>query len=154
MRTLAVDDWPQWRELRLAALDDAPQAFHSRLADWQNAAESRWRARLTDVPLHLIADLDGRPAGMVSCTAPDADGTAELLSMWVAPFARGSGVGDALVDSVVRWAGEQGAGRIMLHVMKNNGHAIALYERHGFADTGEAPDDPAVRIMVREPGAG
>ncbi|HEX5569527.1 MAG TPA: GNAT family N-acetyltransferase, partial [Streptomyces sp.] len=51
IRTVTSDDWALWRELRLAALTEAPHAFGSRLADWQGAGdrEERWRARL-DIP--------------------------------------------------------------------------------------------------------
>ena len=40
--------WRTWRELRLAALAEAPYAFTSRLADWQGEGdrEDRWRERL------------------------------------------------------------------------------------------------------------
>jgi GNAT superfamily N-acetyltransferase len=36
LRVLTPDDWPVWRELRLAALAEAPYAFGSRLADWRS----------------------------------------------------------------------------------------------------------------------
>jgi ribosomal protein S18 acetylase RimI-like enzyme len=155
LRTLGADDWRAWRALRLAALADAPDAFGSRLADWQGDGdrEERWRARLVGRWHNLVAELDGRPAGMASGFMPEA-GPAELLSMWVAPFARGRGVGDALVSSVVAWAQQQGRGPLGLQVREANPAAIALYARHGFVDrgpvedgTGEAPE----RWMVLTP---
>lgn len=156
VRTLTVDDWAEWRALWLAALADAPDAWRTTLAEWQDAGEPRWRARLAARPLHLIADLDGRPAGLVSGTLPDRDGTAELHSMWVAPFARGRGVADELIRAVLRWAAEHRAGRVSLQVMPGNRPAIALYERHGFADTGEPTviEGSLERVMIREPGDG
>lgn len=90
---LAVHQWPVWRELRLEALREAPHAFGSTLDEWQGAGdvEHRWRARLSNVPLNLIARINGACAGMVSATASDENNTVELISMWVAPFAVGRG---------------------------------------------------------------
>ena len=64
LRTLTADDWPVWRELRLAALAEAPDAFGSRLADWQGEGdrEERWRARLNLAgSYNIVAVLDGHP---------------------------------------------------------------------------------------------
>jgi ribosomal protein S18 acetylase RimI-like enzyme len=135
---LTAEDWQRFRALRLAALRDAPYAFGSTLAEWtgEGDREERWRARLTEVPFNLIAELDGNPAGMVSATPPDADGMVLLISMWVAPFARGRGVGDALVDAVTTWARQQGAAGVMLAVRVTNPHATALYRRRQFVDEG------------------
>ncbi|MDQ2841327.1 MAG: hypothetical protein M3Y72_09865 [Acidobacteriota bacterium] len=72
-----MDDWPLWRKLRLEALEEAPYAFSSTLVDWQGEGdtEARWRARLSTVPLNVVADLNGTVAGMVSATAPSQDET-------------------------------------------------------------------------------
>jgi len=138
IREAGVDDWPLWRELRLAALGEAPYAFSSTLAEWQGAGdtEERWRARLAMVRMNFVAYLDGKAAGMVSGTAADGGGTSELVSMWVAPFARGRGVGDSLVVAVLEWARAQRAARVALDVVEANERAMTLYRRHGFTDAG------------------
>jgi len=145
LRTLVSDDWPIWRELRQAALAEAPYAFGSTLAQWQGAGdrEDRWRARLEIPGAHnVVAVLDGRPAGMASGVPVEhAEDSVELISMWVSPSARGRGVGDFLIREVARWASERGAKSMRLSVMPDNERAAALYERHGFTDTGE-PGDP------------
>lgn len=131
------DDWTLWRGMRLEALREAPYAFSSKLADWQGEgdSEARWRARLSTVPFNLVSYLDRVEAGMVSATAP-ADDVVELISMWVAPFARGQGVGDALIMAGIGWAEDQRARRIALKVFNHNIRAIHLYRRHGFIDGG------------------
>ncbi|MFJ2187096.1 GNAT family N-acetyltransferase [Kitasatospora sp. NPDC087861] len=144
LRRLSSDDWPLWRELRLAALTEAPYAFGSTLADWQGAGdhEARWRSRL-EIPgaLDLVAVLDGRPVAMASGVPADEDETAaELISLWVGPAARGRGVGDRLIGEIARWAAEQGYATLKLAVNPDNDAAIALYRRNGFADTDEPGD--------------
>ncbi|MFD8498179.1 GNAT family N-acetyltransferase [Amycolatopsis sp. NPDC059657] len=134
LRELSPDDWAGWRELRLEALREAPEAFGSTLAEWLNAPESRWRGRLVNVPFNVLAEYEGKPAGMASGTAPDENGSIELLSMWVAPFARGQGVADALVEAVVEWARGSGAARVGLLVYEANERATALYRRRGFVE--------------------
>lgn len=104
LRVLTASDWPLWREVRLAALGEAPHAFKSRLEDWDNGGQELWRARLLMPAAHnLVALLDGRPVGMAA-GLPEGSGVCELRSVWVGPRARGRGVGDRLVAAVDAWA--------------------------------------------------
>jgi ribosomal protein S18 acetylase RimI-like enzyme len=152
IKYISPDDWMQWREMRLSALGDAPYAFSSLLRDWQDEGEQRWRNRLAEVSVNVIANLHGRDAGMVSGMSFDQE--VELLSMWVAPFARGLGVGDELVNTIIQWTFSQEKPRLILRVQTGNDRAAALYVRHGFeypspsegdADAHEARE----RLMVR-----
>lgn len=140
---LAEDDWKIWRELRLTALAEAPDAFGARLADWQGDGDraERWRGRLA-IPgsYNIVAMLDGEPVGMASGVPTDEAGVVELISMYVTPSGRGRGVGDHLVRAVEQWARQVGAGTVRLAVVEDNGNARALYRRNGFRETG-APGD-------------
>ena len=83
-------------------------------------------------------------------------GAAHLVSMWVDPTRRRSGIGTALVDAVVRWARGCGARRIELWVTDTNRPAKSLYVRNGFVETERTqplPSNPTLRevLMVREP---
>ncbi|MEV8099955.1 GNAT family N-acetyltransferase [Kitasatospora sp. NPDC085879] len=155
LRELGPDDWPLWRDLRLAALTEAPHAFTSRLADWDRTAEERWRARI-DLPgsHHLAALLDGRPVGLAS-GMPGGPGAVELRSLWVAPEGRGRGVGGLLITGVERWATASGATVLNLAVLPGNTAALALYRRHGFVDADEPgrplPDGTAREHLMRKP---
>jgi ribosomal protein S18 acetylase RimI-like enzyme len=139
--TVGEGDWAQWRRLRLAALKEAPESFSTTLAEWSGTGdtEERWRRRLAEVPHNLIAYADGEPVGIVSATSP-VDGAVTLISMWVAPIARGRGAGDALIQAVSAWARSVGASRVVLAVRSANERAISLYERNRFVDSGAVAD--------------
>jgi ribosomal protein S18 acetylase RimI-like enzyme len=156
IRVLTPDDWMLWRELRLAALAEAPHAFGSKLAEWQgdHDREQRWRDRLSLAGAYnIVAVLDGVPVGMVSAVPVGGAAEAELISMWVAPAVRGRGVGDRLIEAVVAWAGRGGASRLRLSVMPDNGAAQSLYRRNGFVESGEpgdlGPDGRRELVFVR-----
>lgn len=127
------------------------------MADWSGPhdTEERWRERLCGVPYNVLAMREDEAVGMASGTEPLGD-VVELISMWVAPDARGHGVGNALIDAVVAWARAQGVTSVALDVRQSNDRAIALYARHGFIDVGaattDAPGDPPERRMRRALG--
>jgi GNAT superfamily N-acetyltransferase len=137
-------DWETYRDARIAALEDAPAAFGSRLDVERARDEAEWRARLGG-RTQFVAREGDRTVATVGCL--DEDGAVELVSMWVAPDARGSGVADRLVGAVLDVARERSHGRTVLWVSDGNRAAERLYERHGFARTGRVQpiddDDPA-----------
>ncbi|WP_049658187.1 GNAT family N-acetyltransferase [Kitasatospora sp. MY 5-36] len=150
LRTLTTADWPLWRDLRLAALTDAPEAFKAGLADWHRGGEERWRDRL-GIPgaHHVAALLDEDPVGLVGGLPGSLDGVRELRSLWVAPRARGRGVAVRLVEEVERWARATGGTTLRLAVLPGNEAALALYRRHGFAPLAE-PGDLLADGVTRE----
>ncbi|MDI2132299.1 GNAT family N-acetyltransferase [Yinghuangia seranimata] len=158
MHVLSADDWPLWRDLRLQALTEAPNAFGTTLAEWQGDGdrEERWRARL-DIPgsYNLVALVNGRPSAMASgIPGPDEEpGVAELISMFVTPPARGHGVVDALIADIARWAAERGNTVLRLSVVPDNTRATHAYERNGFQHTdilGDPTPDGLSRELVME----
>ncbi len=67
--------------------------------------------------------------------------------MYVRPRGRGRGVGEALVAAVIGWARDRRATSVHLWVTETNAPARALYQRCGFALTGERqplPSDPGI----------
>jgi ribosomal protein S18 acetylase RimI-like enzyme len=63
-------------------------------------------------------------------------GVAHLYAMWVAPDARGAGVGRALLEAVAGWARGRGCERLVLRVTETNELARRFYAGCGFAETG------------------
>jgi GNAT superfamily N-acetyltransferase len=146
---LPPDDWMTFRELRLVALAEAPLAFGSTVAEERQLDERDWRARLAQreqLAVRLDDALAGT-AGLQPCT--EEAGAAELVSMWVAPHARGRGVGDALVRALLERAAEHGYDVVRLWLSEGNRPAEQLYARHGFVPANLAT--PPTRGLPRSP---
>jgi len=131
---LVPEDWAMFRALRMAALSEAPHAFSSTLEGERHLGEAAWRAKLATRAQFVARAPDGSPLGTAGAFR-EADVT-ELISMWVAPLARGRGVGAALVERVVAHAKEAGCRAVHLHVAEDNPAAERLYARCGFTRTG------------------
>jgi GNAT superfamily N-acetyltransferase len=82
--------------------------------------------------LFLVAYVDGDATGCGGFQRHD-DATAELNNMYVAPAARGTGVGRAILDALLEGAREAGYAAVRLETGNRQHRAIALYERAGFA---------------------
>lgn len=149
---LNPDDWSTWRELRLRALADSPWAFGSSLAEVRTRdTDGYWRRGVTAPMVPFVAEADGAPAGMARLMLSGGPGDIpELISMWVAPEARGAGVGHALISACVDWLAVHRPGTSMcLAVLEANAPARRLYERCGFEVVGRNPDDDAELLMER-----
>lgn len=78
-----------------------------------------------------------RGLGVERVIPPPARGMHYLAHLGVAPAWRGRGIGRALIDELVRRGVRAGRRRMVLDVAATNPRAQALYERLGFAVTGE-----------------
>ncbi len=147
LRVLSPEDWELWRDIRLRALADSPEAFGATLTEWQSADQDRWRQRLSAVPFNVVAVVSDEAVGQASGTPLDDEQRVELISMWVAPSARGSGVADALVAAVRDYAERADANAVRLSVRRINERAIGMYERAGLVLADEPGDEPAEIAM-------
>lgn len=140
IRVFTPEDWRELRDLRLAALAEAPHAFGSTLAREQAFEEHDWRARLTNGSLAIYALVDGERAALAGGLQPSIDHgdrtAAWLVSMWTHPSSRGRGVGAALVERVIEWARAERFPELRLWVSEGNDDAELLYVRLGFSRTG------------------
>lgn len=143
VRRLGGEEWVEYRDVRLRALADSPDAFGSTYEDAVLRPDADWRERVSacaesrlELPL-VLADGDrfmGLAWGLI---APEEPETAHVFQMWVAPDVRGRGHGAALLGELIRWAREAGAARAVLRVTCGNDPAERLYERAGFRPVGE-----------------
>ncbi len=148
VRQAVAGEWELMRDVRLAALREAPYAFGSTYARESSFTEEQWRGRLSSRSVTFFA-FAGKcpppePAGLAGVY--EEDGAADLVSMWVRPAARGLGVGQALVEAAAGWGKARRHDSLYLWVTETNAPARRLYERCGFIPTGERqplPSDPS-----------
>jgi GNAT superfamily N-acetyltransferase len=140
-----------FREVRLAALHEAPYAFGSTYEAEVGAGEEGWRKRLVD-RVRFVAEIEGRVVGTVGAGSGEFSGAAALTALWVDPEFRTRGVGTALVEAVLDWAKDSGCSQVLLWVTEINHQAESLYERNGFARTGRVmevrPNEPALEYEM------
>lgn len=149
-------DWERVRAVRLAALADSPDAFATTLEQDREQPGSTWRGRLERPGVtHLLAraehpDGDVRDAGL-TVIAPTGERPEEagVYAVWVAPWARGLGVGRALLEAAIRRATGTYR-RLVLEVGDHNDGAIRLYEAIGFVPTGRTTTLPPPRTHITE----
>lgn len=138
VRPFCPEEWATYRDLRLRALTDAPQAFGSTSERESALPEQYWADRVataTDSALQflLLAELQAEPVGLaLGFIDPAEPELAHLYQMWVAPHARSHGCGTGLLQAVSTWARGTTARALTLCVTCGNSSARRLYERAGF----------------------
>ncbi len=140
------------RAVRLRALRDAPDAFCTTAEEEERSTDADWRDRLTRPDaVTVVASLDGADVGLaVGAPHHDEAGDVGLYAVWVAPEARGAGVGEALIRAVADWARARGHAYLRLEVGDANAPAVRLYDRLGFAPTGRTSAFPPPRAHITE----
>ena len=163
VRALGEDDWQVYRNIRLAALQESPEAFVATRAQEEGLDEQVWRERVRR-SRRLVAESGGSPLGVVSlgqAKEPDA-GTGELFGLWVAPRARGTGVAWKLVEAGADQARKDGRSHLSYWVGTDNGRAVAFASSFGFRPGGtrrpmrvtSEADGPEEMVMVLPLGEG
>ncbi|MFF2013277.1 GNAT family N-acetyltransferase [Streptomyces sp. NPDC058195] len=172
VRTVRADEWPQVKELRLAALSDPvaavafletyEQGVERSDAFWQERAFNASEAGSGEVRQFAAVAPDGRWEGSVTVLIerPDAElvfgegvavHQAHVVGVFVRPEARGAGLADELFRVAMDWAwslAEPRIERVRLYVHEDNPRAAAFYRRIGFSPTGRTvpmPGDPSSR---------
>ncbi|MEV1132395.1 GNAT family N-acetyltransferase [Agromyces sp. NPDC049794] len=128
-----ADDWRRLRTLRLAALAEWPEMFGSTLSRERAFGEDEWRQR-AQRPSTFLASRHGDDVGPAG--VHEFDGQWTVVSMWIAPAVRGSGIVDALMEACENTVREAGSDMITLGVLEDNRAGCSAYHRLGFRPTG------------------
>src|SRR5687767_7940329 len=138
IRVLREDDWQIYKSLRLRALQESPDSFGSTYLQEFEFSDDEWISRLSKKTsmkkaFPLVAEASGNPSGLAWGQVHDHDTkTAYVYQMWVAPEARGLGIGRALLNHIISWAEDAGRDNVKLAVTTTNSAAFALYRSSGF----------------------
>ena len=82
--------------------------------------------------LLLARDSNGTPVGCVALWPIEPQGCCEMKRLYVSPEGRGFGLGERLVDAVVKEAERIGYREMRLDTLPSMAGAIALYRKLGF----------------------
>lgn len=137
VRLLDVDEWQLYRDVRLAALRDAPEAFVARSEDEASYDDDFWREQMS-LATRIVAERGDEPVGLVGLGLHEEDPQkAAVFGLWTAPSLRGHHVGWDLVSIARQKATEDGCRLLYFWVISDKAAAIGFAGSFGFRPTSE-----------------
>jgi GNAT superfamily N-acetyltransferase len=159
IRTLEPHEVSLHREVRLRALQNAPDSFGETCAEAEAQPLSSWEnltRAVTEPGRHVMVlacegeTVCGSTSGLLDRKRSDGS---RVSGMWVDPTWRRQGLGRALLQAIFAWARERGLKHLGLWAPAHSPAAIALYRQVGFHETGRhrpLPANPSLQILEME----
>ena len=142
------DDWRELRALRLEMLRDTPMAYIETVQQAEALGPGEWAFRAArcaqpgSLGVAAVEDDTGRWVGTMGAYLAGPE-VANLVTVYVTPAHRGTGVTDLLLDSVLSWVARQDDVRTLaLLVHEQNRRAAGFYARRGFRASGRTESYP------------
>lgn len=139
IRSINREEYDLVRELRIAALHDAPGSFAESADEVSARPISYWIGQtesLVDPHIMFFIEVDGKPRGSVyGLVDTNHEASGRVGGLWVDSAYRGRGLGRALLDAVIQWARSKNFSTIRLWVPMEVSEAKALYLKAGFEFT-------------------
>jgi ribosomal protein S18 acetylase RimI-like enzyme len=155
IRLLTADEWVELRNIRLAALQESPQAFLSTYEQEIVYDTDQWRAEFIRGSWY-IGTLAGRPVSLLGVTREPGMPVHEryLEYLWVLPEHRRSGIAIGMLTMALERLRTDEVRTVFIWVLDGNDAARNLYERIGFVDSNhrqplaERPDRSEIRLIL------
>lgn len=156
VRRIEASEGPVVKAVRLRSLATDPSSFASTYAREAAFAEDEWTAWAAsdasgDEMTTLLALRSGEPVGLVAAYRDDLQASLfHVIALWVAPEARGEGIGRRLLDEIEEWIAVCGGDCVQLAVADRAPAALHLYELAGYrpdGDRSESSHTPGVRLV-------
>ena len=125
-------DWQKFKDFRIRAVSESPQAFGDTLEKINGYSNSYWINGIKNNKVFVIDDDSKYVSGVVF--VQDDDGVWSIKSLWTEPVYRGKGLAMKLLQHVLDVAKNIGVDAIKLGVNAKQTDAIKLYETLGFAE--------------------
>jgi len=139
-RQLTENDWCEFSQVRLKALQTDPNVFGSNYEKESQMTEAEWRSRLQakDNAIFLIFENE-TPIGMTGVSIDRNDPTkktALLWGSWLAPHFRGKGLSELMYQARINCAKEQPTiEKIIVSHRASNLSSKYANRKHGFVLT-------------------
>lgn len=140
LKILTPEDWRAWKDFRLQALHDAPDAFLSSYDEEVLKPDNAFVHDITNntIFVGMSGDQIVACAGFYRMSPTRVNHRGILWGMYTSPEYRRKGYADACINAVVKYAKSH---VIQLHLscVITNTSALHLYEKHGFSKYGTEP---------------
>lgn len=160
---LRADEWPLYKQIRVEAVTDSPQAFGSNREQQLAHPDSFWQQRLEDAGRGerqwlLFARLGADLVGMIGAYRDENDPReATVISVYVTPAARGKGISHRLMRAILDelrkaavhkvWIGVNIEQKAALHLYQKTGFVVERSERNRMGD-GQFHDEYLLSMML------
>ncbi len=140
IRRLTEDDWLEFSQVRLKALQTDPEVFGSNYESESQMTEAEWRRRFQpdDSAIFLIYE-DETPIGM-TCVGVDRDDPTKKIALfwgsWLAPRFRRKGLSELMYQARINWANQHPTvERLVVSHRASNLASKYANQKHGFVLT-------------------
>lgn len=119
---------------------DALESIEAEVFEGDRLSRRSFRYYLARAGWIIVAQSGGNIAGYALIASRKGSDAARLYSIAIRPSFKGGGLGKQLLAAAETAARARGCARMRLEVREDNGPAIALYRRSGYAPFGRYPD--------------
>lgn len=135
----------EYKNLRLEALLEEPQAFGSSYKDHKDLPDEKWQEwhsnyKSGERDWMVFAEMNGELIGMAGAYQTDENikkNEANIIAVYVTKKARGNGVSKLLMNKLLNVLKNSLIKKAKLAVNKDQTAAVKLYESFGFIITGK-----------------
>ena len=152
---LMPEGWREYRNLRLLALTNAPDAFGSTFEEEISRSPESWRSDLESSEMKFLFAQEGKRfvgmTGYYRKPLTKLHHIVTIFGIYVDETFRGQGVGTQLLDELLLEAKQDHAiKKIKLKMVEDNVAALKLYEHHGFRKVGQLEQELGVADGFRD----